>query len=348
MSVMKQQPLIRQELAPFSPFSFSSLPTPIDFEEDGQITKTIHRSNRSKIVLIKNRNNTGYSIAKIYNCYEKNAAKTKKKVKHYYNQYQVVKYSGLNEYFRLYYDSATYQLMIHQQCYQQTLAQLIQTHGPIRDESKVKEMMYGILSKLTRVHKYEYVHCNINPSHVMERKLDHLYTTEFISDGWLLIDFDSMQKHKTKGRYRGSVGWSAPEIDYDSKKNVYRYSSDIFSFGLLILYIMIGHQPLEVPCNPTVKVGKSIDAQFPDTREIMAREERKAKMKRDWYYKHVMQYEKSLRNYLVKLVYKNTISLDLFELLNEGLLVFDASKRLNCEQIAQSKWFSDVKCKRKM
>ncbi len=62
----------------------------------------------------------------------------------------------------------------------------------------------------------------------------------------MLIDFDCVQKNKTKAAYKGSMGWSAPEINYNSKKNMYHSSADIFSLGLVILYLMFGWQPLQI------------------------------------------------------------------------------------------------------
>eukprot|EP01083_Nonionella_stella_P010680 30378_1 len=314
---MKRKPLIRKELAPFSELDMDYLATENDFAQKCQITGMIDEDNNSKTMFVKNLTNTGYSIAKIYDCYDTTDKKIKQKVNKYWNQYQIIKYSGLNEYFGLYYDDKTYQLIIHQQCYQQTLANYIATNGPMRQESAVKTIMHDLLIKLQHLHKYGYVHCHLKPNNIMERRLDHLYTREFIKDGWLLIDFDSMQRSGTKTSYKGSMGWTSPEIDIDSNKNRYDPSSDIFSFGLIILFVMFGSQPLQIPLKKQTQT-----------------------MIREWYYKHVIQSENLIKNYLVKLFYDNKISLHLFELLHDGLLVFDAKKRWSSKQILECKWFN--------
>jgi len=199
--------------------------------------------------------------------------------------------------------------------------------------------MNEILAKLQRLHDYQHVHCDIKPNNIMERKLDHLYRTDFIEDGWLLIDFSSMTMNGTKGSYKGSMGWTAPEIDYNSNKNIYRYSSDIFSFGLVILYVMFGHQPLEIPRSKQKQFQiKSND----DEQEILRKKALKAKMSKNWYCEHIKKSENYIKNYLVKLYYENKISLSLFKLLHDGVLIYDHKKRLNCKEIYNSEWLRDL------
>eukprot|EP01083_Nonionella_stella_P229808 812953_1 len=176
MISIKQQPLIRKPLDPFSKLSINRLATNKEFQHKYKITQKINQTNTHTTVLIKNLCNSGYSIAKIYNCYDKHSKKVnKKQLNRYWTEYHTVKYSGLMEYFDIFYDHNTCQLIIHQQAYQQTLKSFIHKNGPIRAEKQVKIIMNGILKKLWRLHDYNFVHCNIKPSNIMERKLDHLY-----------------------------------------------------------------------------------------------------------------------------------------------------------------------------
>eukprot|EP01084_Bolivina_argentea_P050016 91966_1 len=266
-------PLInKMESSPFVILSIEQIPSTNDFALRCKIIKTIHKTEDTETVLTKNLQNTGYSIAKIYNCYDKDTKKIKKKINKYWKQFQIIKYSGLNEFFGIYLDSQTNKLIIHQQAYQQTLLSFIHTKGIIQNEYRVKIIIKGILKNLTRLHEYGYVHCHIKPNNIMERKLEHLYKTEYINDGWLLIDFDSMVKNQTKTNFKGSIGWQAPEINYDSKKNIYKYSSDTFAIGLIILYIMFGKQPLDIPAS---KKNKYVIYKHDNGKEIYRKQKKK-------------------------------------------------------------------------
>eukprot|EP00483_Globobulimina_turgida_P008293 UN08309 len=60
-----------------------------------------------------------------------------------------------------------------------------------------------------------------------------------------------------------------------------------------------------------------------------------------WYNECVLKSENVIKNYLVKLYYENKISLSLFQLLHDGILIYDYKKRLSCKQIYGGEWLSE-------
>merc|ERR1712154_742529 len=50
-----------------------------------------------------------------------------------------------------------------------------------------------------------------------------------------------------------------------------------------------------------------------------------------------------IKNYLTKKYYEGKISLDLFELLYEGMLVYDLRTRFDAEKVYHSEWFADIR-----
>jgi len=166
---------------------------------------------------------------------------------------------------------------------------------------------------------------------------DHLYSLPSIQDGWLLIDFNEIKKNKSKGKYIGTMGWSAPEIQYNSNKNVYTYSSDIFAFGLIILYILFGQQPLQIPEEKRILYRINADD---DDAEILQKRVLRKQVLTNWYYGHVATFD--MNQYLLSLYEENKISMELYQLLNEGILVFDSKKRFSCKKIYSSEWLRNV------
>ena len=190
----------------------SELATKSDFDKICKIHTIICSNNGVTTVLLQNLISSGHSIAKIYNC---NSNKTNtlstRKFNKVYNEYQVINHSKISEYFGIYFDSKHSSLIIHQQAYSQTLHQHISfslsTNNPIQ-ECVAKSMAKDILSSLWRLHNCNYVHCDIKPANIMKRELEHLYQSDTIRDGWLLIDFGEIMKHGSKGPYVGTLGWS--------------------------------------------------------------------------------------------------------------------------------------------
>ena len=138
---------------------------------------------------------------------------------------------------------------------------------------------------------------------------------------------------------RGTLGWTAPEtapFDAD-KKNEFYYAADVWSLGLVILFILFGRLPLGLEL----------------TRE--EREEHRECIAEFWYRQKLLrggEYEMkstknrgevALRNALVELYAQNLISAELFALLHDAMLVFDPRKRASCKEIWNHRWFDEYR-----
>eukprot|EP01083_Nonionella_stella_P003860 11105_1 len=322
-------------LPPFNRWRVNSLPTKSDFDTMCSIQSIIHHNGNATTVLLRNLVSSGYSIGKIYTCKDPDTKAMKRKLNQCWKEYQIVKHCGLNEYFGIYYDEESVSLIIHQQAYQNTLNQYVSNH-PLIDETQCKTMSKQILSSLWRLHNAHYVHTDIKPDNIMQRRLDHLYSVPYIEDGWLLIDFNEIKSNKSKTHYIGTMGWSAPEIEYNSKTNVFTYASDIFAFGLIILYILFGEQPLQVPDSERVKY-RITNAE--NETEMFHKHMIRKQVLTNWYYGHVKGSEAMMKEYLLSLYSQNKISRALYELLNDGILIYNPKKRWNCKTIYNHRWF---------
>ena len=325
----------KHALSPFNKCRVSKLPTKSDFDKICKIHTIITNNGNTTTVLLQNLLSSGYSIGKMYNCSDSDSKVSKSRLNKCWTEYQVIKHCGLAEYFGIYYDAKYQSLIIHQQAYSQTLHQFVSLHPHIT-ENQCRMMAKEILFSLWRLHNCHYVHLDLKPDNIMHRELDHLYSTPHLQDGWLLIDFNEMRKNKSSGCYIGTMGWSAPEIDYNQTKNQYSYKSDIFSFGLIILYILTGSQPLQIPETQRSKYRIQTGD---DEKEILRKRVLRKQILTNWYYGKVKDSENTIKKYLYTLFQERKISFHLYQLLKDGILVYDPNKRLNCKQIYNSEWF---------
>eukprot|EP01084_Bolivina_argentea_P306083 528832_1 len=93
---------------------------------------------------------------------------------------------------------------------------------------RIKYLIVEILSQLYRIHQRGYVHFDVNPWNIMQRKA---------SKQWCLIDpmmFPIGQSAECNGKY----GYIAPEIFKSNENTKYTPANDIFSLGLTMLFIL--------------------------------------------------------------------------------------------------------------
>ena len=312
------------------------------------VTPSEQAGGKSQTIFVKKKEQPGGQIdcVKIYDTNGSSNAFNK-----YYEEYKIVKELKLANYKDIFYNDETKQVYIQQPLYRKNLAKQIAENAHLfSSEYAVKMVIGDILDKIWMIHNCGYVHGDIRPQNIARSEED---------DGWVLTNF-CLKRYKSKGEYVGSAGWSAPEICIDSKKNKFKYSSDIFSLGLLILFCLFGEQPLQISSDERRKYGQSerlwsdgndeiendrkLEA---ERREKQFREDLESKMIRKWYYENLLVSENRIRNYLVKLYYDEKISLALFKLLNDGMLVYNEENRWSCQQIYDCEWFEDVRTQHK-
>ena len=296
-----------------------------DFDREWKTGDILFQNRRNKIVWIQHRESKQSLVMKVYKTYGNDKLLLKR-----FREFVFVTNTKLMEYAHFYYDGVNKEVFILMPFYGETLKKRIAKNGGFEDEQKVKVMAAELLDKIWIIHNAGYVHCDLKPSNIILKEE---------SDSLKLIDFELIHKQNAKSKYVGTMGWSAPEIDPDDDKNRYKSSSDLFSFGLVILYLLSGQQPFEISKGQRRLFAEDMRAEHPEITD----KEIKRKMHAIWHKEIILKSERMIQNYLVKLYYKDQISLNLFHLLLHGLLVYDPKKRWKCKQIYHSKWFQDIR-----
>ncbi len=270
-----------------------------------------------------------------------------------YKEFIFIRETELIEYDAIYYNDKTNEVYITQPLYSKSLMSQIDDMAVkcmnaklFFKEDSVRKIVADILDKIWIINNCGYIHGDIEPDNIIHRQFNDNETNQYIVDGWKLIDFRCLKKYKSKGEYIGTPGWSAPEMVYGSSKNKYLCKSDIFSLGLIILFALFGAQPLDITVEDQAKYGQNLDLFDPQEnkeQEKIFKNDLKDKMHCDWYYNKLLKSENMLKNYLVQLYYENKISLQLFKLLHDGMLVYDHRKRWSCKQINDCQWFEKIR-----
>ncbi len=117
-----------------------------------------------------------------------------------------------------------------------TLKEYIDLHGKIAP-ARVFELMIGPAKALALAHKNRIIHRDVKPGNLMFDEHGHLKLMDF---GLADVAHESASK-RIRGKAVGSLGWIAPET---AKGQSTTGLSDIFSFGLVMLYAMTGSPPI--------------------------------------------------------------------------------------------------------
>ena len=267
--------------------------------------------------------------------------KWKKKVSSIFNQYYIMHLTNILFYHEIFYDKNADTMYISMEKLEITLEEYVKEknsdNGDGIDETECKQIIADILDNLWTLNLAGYVHGDIKPANIMLRnKADK---PEY--NGWKLIDYDTMYylEDKTHGFAGGcgTIEWTPPEIDtapHIMNVDSYTcYGNDIWSIGLIILYILFGTQPY-----------------------ILSNEEDNYWMlRRYWYYTKLLkngQYDIDsdknegeiwIKNYLIKLYAENKISQELFDMLFTKIFHFDPRKRANPKDLWNHKWMKSYK-----
>ena len=292
-----------------------------DFQDDEK-QYLLHETNQSKIYSMKAKFGDGFVIGKIY----KN-----KPLKNIIREFIIVRTLKLMPYYQLYYDKSQDKMIIIMKLLSHKLTNWVKTLKSM-SEYQCKLIIEEILNKLWKLHKIGYVHCDIKPENIMVDETE-LY----------LIDFGYLFRENLKNtkeincKYFGSIGWVPPEIKPytdQNTRNIYSFSTDIWPIGLLILWLLFdGNQPYLLTKDENNKYS---DADY--------------QQRLNYYYYtkllrngDVKKGEQWLHKYLKSLHDNHKISVELYKLLKDDILVFDPKKRANCSQIYQNKWFDEIR-----
>lgn len=117
-----------------------------------------------------------------------------------------------------------------------TLKEYIDRHGKI-PPARVFELMIGPAKALALAHRNRIIHRDVKPGNLMFDDHGHLKLMDF---GLADVAHESASR-RIRGKAVGSLGWIAPET---AKGQGTTSLSDIFSFGLVMLYAMTGSPPI--------------------------------------------------------------------------------------------------------
>ncbi len=127
-----------------------------------------------------------------------------------------------------------------------TLREKVQTEGCV-DEGSARQMLIDVLPVLGYVHQQQIVHRDIKPDNIILRKRDSKP---------VLIDFGAVRETmgtmvNTQGQAGSSIVIGTPGF-MPSEQAAGRplYSSDLYSLGLTMIYLLTGKFPQELDSNP--------------------------------------------------------------------------------------------------
>eukprot|EP01083_Nonionella_stella_P059757 156433_1 len=206
----------------------------------------------------------------------------------------------------------------------------------INSECSIRSFIKQIASQLNTIHERHRIHFDLKPSNIMFNA---------VTNKWCIIDYDLMKRTKCTSdavppneirikQYRGTQSWTSPEMSTRSSganPSVITNKTDIFSFGLIIIYVMeCGYQPC---------LFEDKDIADVHCKELAS----SVTWRRDKVY-----YDKVLRNgngnsffqgYVDEMYADYVISDGLRDLL-KSMLLFDVQKRLNVSQILKHPWLN--------
>eukprot|EP01083_Nonionella_stella_P300820 1028896_1 len=329
----------------------------------------IAKGGQAKIYLYQPRKAKNENIKTVVKVYKLKYGR--KEIQRIWKEFVLIKESKLLYYGSMFYNRSKKEIMITSEPLNYTLKHIVlnkQKHKLQIREYECKLILIEIIDKLYTLHKCGYIHCDLKPSNIMKRNIKKSihgkHKDKMISNGWKIIDFGAIlsahqcakiYNHKGKKlifKYRGTVCWTPPELDIDSVDNRFTYSVDIWALGLIILFILFGKQPYQLNDHETNELCQTKrDRKEYFYKHKLLRKRVKRKHHRNYYYDDVEQdvikpYDKGqiyICNYLIKLYYGNKISLELFDLLHNHMLLFDPTKRASCRQLYQHKWFDLVR-----
>lgn len=105
----------------------------------------------------------------------------------------------------------------------------------LTDEEK-NRIIVEIVLGMRYVHKHNYMHRDLKPSHILLNKENHVRIS-----GFFLAKEEKLDESQTKGI--GTLRFMAPELFDESSDTKYTRKIDVYSFGIILSYIITGEYP---------------------------------------------------------------------------------------------------------
>eukprot|EP01084_Bolivina_argentea_P270629 460220_1 len=219
------------------------------FEKQFQLLGQISKGGQGTLFSTQNRNTNGYLITKIY------PFKNKIEQLKILQEFLVVQQIRTVGYADIFYDQKQEEIYIVMEQLNINLKQAIRQKSPYIYYDKSTQgwtnLQYLILETagmLQRLHARSYVHLDIKADNIMLRNNKFEYCIAG-GNGWKIIDFGLLKYIPQNNNdikidhFIGTKNWEAPECKLNAnseKPNVISTKTDIFSFGLVLLYIING------------------------------------------------------------------------------------------------------------
>ena len=126
--------------------------------------------------------------------------------------------------------------LLYEYCDGGDLKGYVKTKGGKLPPEEALNILRQITEGLAYLHRYGYIHLDIKPENVLAKKEKEKLL-------WKLGDFGLLKPRGFSGilDVKGTVGYIAPEV---FRGEIHR-SSDIFSLGCLLYYMLEGHHPFK-------------------------------------------------------------------------------------------------------
>ena len=106
------------------------------------------------------------------------------------------------------------------------------------DLDMTRNILYQLASALKFLFEKNIVHRDLKPENILIRNVDNKLEVAITDLG---ISRMIEKTEKTNITYKGTRLWMAPEVQFKSK---YGHPADVFSFGLITMYIKAGANPI--------------------------------------------------------------------------------------------------------
>ena len=103
-----------------------------------------------------------------------------------------------------------------------------------------RSILYQLANALRFLHEMNVIHRDLKPENVLIRHNDDNLEVAITDLG---VSREITKTEKTNMTYQGTTLWMAPEVL--QCKNKYGHPADVFSFGLIAMYIKTGSKPID-------------------------------------------------------------------------------------------------------